>query len=343
MTGPVTAGRFARVLLVGGLIAAVCVVLATLVGAEDVDVLAVLRGGGTEVERAILLDVRLPRVLAAALVGAGLAVCGVAFQSLLRNPLAEPYLLGISGGGAFGAVLAIVVLGGAASALPLTRGAAAFLGCLLALGLVYLVASRGGALHPATLLLAGVVTNAFFLAAIASLQYAANPHQARAILVWVMGGFTSPTRAELVLLAVTGLLGIGFLLSRAGALDLLAFGEETARSLGVDVAWERRAVFIAASLVTASSVAVAGPIGFLGLFVPHTARAFVGSGHRVLIPAAACAGAAFLPVADALARTVIQPSEIPVGIVTALIGAPAFVVILARSRRLASTGVGADS
>ncbi len=338
--GPVTRSRFLRV-VAGGLVAlALGLAVSLSIGAERVDVLAVLGGGGSDVERTILIDLRLPRVLLAACVGGALAIAGVAFQALLRNPLAEPYLLGISGGGSFGAVLAIVLFGSAMEPL-LGRVPAAFAGCLVALGIVYLVATRRGALHPATLLLAGVVTNAFFLAALACVQYAANPEEAQAILRWVMGGLSGETGAEIPFLAVVALGGAAYLFAEARRLDVLAFGEATARSLGVDVPALRRRVFFGTSLLTAACVAVSGPIGFVGLLVPHGVRLVTGSGHRVLVPAAFLVGAAFLPLADALARVVVAPGELPVGIVTAVVGAPAFVALLLRAR-LAEGGGGHD-
>ncbi len=336
---PVTRARFARVLCLGALLVLVAAALAASCGAEHVDLAGLVTGRASAPERQIFFDLRLPRVAVAALVGGALAVAGVAFQALLRNPLAEPYLLGISGGGSFGAVLSIVAVGGAVPAFA-ARAPAALAGCLLALGLVYAAASRRGALHPATLLLAGVATNAFFLAALACVQYAASPAESQAILRWVMGGFAGRTGPELRLLLVAAPLCTLLVLRDARRLDLLAFGEETARGLGVDVAALRRRLFVGTSVLTAACVAVAGPIGFVGLIVPHAARAFVGGGHRVLVPAAFCAGAAFLPLADALARLVVAPEELPVGVVTAVVGAPAFVALLLRAR-VAEGGVDA--
>ena len=334
---PVTRTRFVRVLAGGALVVAIGLAVALWFGAETVDVPALFSGGGSPVERTIFFELRLPRVVLAALIGGTLAIAGVAFQALLRNPLAEPYLLGISGGGSFGAVLAIVALGSAAA--PMTgRVPAALLGCLLALGLVYVVASRRGSLHPATLLLAGVVANSFFLAALACVQYAATPEESQAILRWVMGGLAGQGSDEMWVLAAAAPLGALGLLYDARRLDLMAFGEETARSLGVDVAACRRRVFLGTSVLTALCVAVSGPIGFVGLIVPHGTRMIVGSDHRVLVPASFCVGAAFLPVADAIARVVVAPGELPVGIVTAVIGAPAFVALLVRSR-IAEGGV----
>ncbi len=334
---PVTRARFAAVVVIGALVAAVLVAAALAIGAERVDVLAVAGGGGTAIDRDIFLGIRVPRVVLGALVGGALAVCGVAFQALLRNPLAEPYLLGISGGGSFGAVIAIVVFGTHVAAPLLGRGAAAFAGCLVAMGVVYAIASRGGALRPATLLLAGVVTNSFFLAGLACVQVAATPTEAQAILRWVMGGIAVHDGSEVLALAVLVPAGAASLLLAARSLDLLAFGEESARHLGVDVEGVRRRVFLATSLLTAACVAVAGPIGFVGLFVPHAMRFVVGTDHRLLLPASFFAGAGFLALADALARTAFAPQELPVGIVTAVVGAPAFVLLLARQRALRGT------
>ncbi len=328
---PVTRSRFVRVVAGGVLVAGAGITVGLLIGAEPVDVPALLTGGGSAVERTIFFDLRLPRVLLAALIGGALAVSGAAFQALLRNPLAEPYLLGISGGGSFGAVLAIVALGSAAAPLA-GRVPAALVGCLAALAVVYLVAARRGTLHPATLLLAGVVTNAFFLAALACVQYVATPEESQAILRWVMGGLSGQGGPETLLLAIVAPVGALYLFAEARRLDLLAFGEETARSLGVDVSACRKRVFVGTSILTAVCVAVSGPIGFVGLIVPHAARMVVGSGHRVLIPAAFFAGAAFLPAADGLARVVVAPGELPVGIITAVVGAPSFVALLMRAR-----------
>jgi iron complex transport system permease protein len=317
-------------LSIGAAVALAATAVALCLGAERVDALAVLAGGGTQVEREILLDLRLPRVLAGALVGAGLGASGVSFQALLRNPLAEPYLLGISGGGSLGAVLAIVGLGAAGSEFLAVRSVAALAGCLAALGLVYAIATRGGALRPSTLLLAGVVVNAFFLAALACVQYAATPHESQAILRWVLGGLETGGTREVAAMAAIVPVSILVLALSTPSLQALAFGEETARHLGVDVDGVRRRTFVVASAATAASVAVAGPIGFVGLVVPHAARLLVGSDPRVLLPAATCAGAAFLPIADAVARTALAPRELPVGVVTALVGAPAFLLLVVR-------------
>jgi ABC-type Fe3+-siderophore transport system permease subunit len=331
---PATAARVVRVLAVTALVLGAAFAASLALGGEHVDVLAALRGEAPDTQRFILRELRLPRTVAAALVGGALATAGVVFQALLRNPLAEPYLLGLSGGGSFGAVVSIVAFGAGTFASAGSRVIAAFCGCLLAIAFVYAVASRGGGLRPATLLLAGVVVNAFFLAALAAAQYVASPTEAQAILRWVMGGLSVPRPGELVLLGVAVPLAGAVVYGRAQQLNLLAFDEETAQHLGVDVVALRRLLFVTVSLLTAVCVAVSGPIGFVGLFVPHAVRALVGTDHRVLLPAAWGAGAAFLALADALARTVLAPQEIPVGIVTAVVGAPAVVLLLAARRPL---------
>jgi iron complex transport system permease protein len=324
--------RFLRVVAASAAIALLALAASAAVGAQHVSLVALADGSASDAERAIFFDLRLPRVAVAGLVGGALAVAGAVFQALLRNPLAEPYLLGLSGGGSFGAVLWITAFGTGALSGVWGRAAAAFGGCVLAIAAVYLVASRGGGLRPATLLLAGVVANAFFLAGLAAAQFAASPTEAQAILRWVMGGLAAPAAGELSLLAAVVPAGAVLLCALAPRLDLLAFDEETARHLGVDVASLRRMLFLATSLLTAACVAVAGPIGFVGLFVPHAVRFVVGAGHRVLLPAVFFAGAAFLAAADAAARVAVAPQELPVGIVTAVVGAPAFVVLLLRSR-----------
>lgn len=330
---PATRARFLRVVAVGVPLAAAALALSLAFGAERIDVAAVAVGGGTPVEREIFLGLRLPRVLTGALVGAALALGGATFQNLLRNPLADPYLLGVSGGGAFGAVLSIVAAGAGTLPFLAVRTAAAFAGAVIALALVWTIARRAGPLRPASLLLAGVVVNAFFLAALAAVQYAASPHEAQAILRWVMGGLEAGGRDEVAILSVAVPAALLLLLRDGADLHALAFGDETARNLGVDAAAVRRRALLVASALTAACVAVAGPIGFVGLVVPHAARLVVGSDPRLLLPAACAAGAAFLPLADTAARTLLSPRELPVGIVTAVVGAPVFAAMVARRQR----------
>lgn len=283
------------------------------------------RSVSEETRRFILMDLRIPRAALAAMVGGALAVCGTSFQALLRNPLADPYLLGVSGGGSLGAVTAIV-LGFPSLAL------AAFAGCLAALGLIHAVAHRRGHLLAQDLLLAGVVANSFFLALLAVVQYLANPHQAAEILHWTLGAVRTEREFPWFLTAVA-FAALLSLIRDAVPLNLMSVGDETASLLGVDVTAVRRRTFVAASILTGTAVAVSGPIGFVGLFVPHAVRRLLGPDHRILLPATFLAGAAFLVLADTAARSAFGSQEIPVGVLTAVVGAPAFVLLLARRER----------
>jgi iron complex transport system permease protein len=286
----------------------------------------------SEAAAAIVLDLRLPRVLLAAVVGAGLAGAGTVFQGLLRNPLADPYIAGVSGGAALGATVAITAgitgtIAGVAAA-PLL----AFAGAAAATMAVYLVARRGGDAPAEDLLLAGVAVSAFLAAVVSWLQLTGGESLQR-VIFWVMGGFSGRGWPHLVMAApyVAVGLGIAWLYSR----DLNAFllGDDTARTLGVNVRRARAVLVAAGSLMAAAAVSAAGLIGFVGLIVPHLLRMVVGSDHRRLLPAAALGGAALLVMADTAARTLAAPAELPVGILTAAIGAPFFLFVLARERR----------
>lgn len=307
--------------------------VALLVGPESFSLGAAL--SGDETASFVITRLRLPRVIAALLVGGALAACGVAFQSLMRNALASPFVLGVSGGGSLGAVTAIllgvdtIAVSGVAVS---TRPVFAFLGCLGALLFIYMIGRRRGRLVPQTLLLAGVVANAFFLAILGFLNYLASPHEAREILRWQMGGLYAVRDAELFVCAALVLAGMAWLLSLGRALNVLSLGEETATHLGIEAEAVRRRVLVIASVLTGAAVAVAGPIGFVGLFVPHAVRLVMGPDYRLLLPCSFLAGAAFLVLADAFARVVAGPAEMPVGLITAAIGAPAFIVLLVRAR-----------
>ncbi|MFE9790329.1 FecCD family ABC transporter permease [Streptomyces goshikiensis] len=282
----------------------------------------------------IVWDVRMPRVLLGAVVGAGLAVAGTVLQALVRNQLADPFLLGASSGASAGAV-AVIVLGAGAGVLggigvPL----AAFAGSMGALVAVYALARRGGTMTTGRLILAGVAVQ-YVLSALTSLVLvlAAHPDQMRSVLFWTLGGLGGARWDELALPAIALLLGTGLLIALARPLDLLLAGEEGARTLGLDTGRFRAAVFVLTSLVIGVLVAYSGAIGFVGLMVPHAARMVVGAGHRALLPVAALGGAVFLSLADLLARTAAAPEEIPVGVVTALVGGPFFLWMLRRSTR----------
>jgi iron complex transport system permease protein len=276
----------------------------------------------------VVLGLRLPRVLLAALAGGGLAVAGVAFQALTRNPLADPAVLGVASGAALGAVLAqIAGLEGSLLA-ALGLAAASFVGAMVAATAVYLIASVGGRLPVQTLLLAGVIVGLFFSAAITLIISLVDFARLGGILHWLMGSLGALGYRPVAVTALGCLIGGGLLYSQARALNLLALGEESALQLGVEAERVKRVSFIAASLLTGVVVAHTGPIGFVGLIVPHAVRLVLGSDNRALIPAAAGVGAAFLVLADTLARIVLRPAELPVGVITAFCGAPFFIYLL---------------
>jgi iron complex transport system permease protein len=276
----------------------------------------------------VVRHLRLPRVLLAFGVGGGLAVAGAALQALVRNPLAEPWLLGLSGGASLGAVLAIVLgVGGGWGV-----AGAATLGALGAIVLAYRVSVVAGRrLDPRVLILAGVVVGAFASAVSTALLALADPFTFRAAAMWLFGGFAGATWQAIGRYALVAAPALLLLLALARGLDLLALGEEPAAALGADVDRLRRLVVLATAVLTAAAVSVSGVIGFVGLVVPHAVRWVAGPLHRRLLPLAFIAGGGFLVLADTAARTLLAPAELPVGVVTALVGVPLFAVLLRRS------------
>jgi iron complex transport system permease protein len=294
------------------------------------EVLAALTGRAPDWLRSIVIELRLPRALLGALVGGGLAVAGATFQALLRNPLAEPYILGISGGASVGAVLMLATgaAGAALWALPL----AAFLGALFAIALVFGVATASGrGMDVRVLLLAGVVVGAFFSACIALILSVSEARTIQSAVLWIMGSLANARWGSVIVAALYTLPATVVLIGLARPLNLMAIGEETAQYLGTDVERVKRVALGVAALITAAGVAVAGVIGFVGLVVPHAIRLLVGSDHRVLLPLSFLAGAAFLALADLVAKLALAPTEIPIGVVTAFVGVPLFLVLLRRS------------
>jgi len=276
--------------------------------------------------------VRLPRALIGVLVGAALAVAGATMQGIFRNPLADPGIIGVSAGGALGAVLAVT--SGLAVASLWTLPLCAFGGAMVAATVVYLLSLVNGRTQVATLLLGGVALNSFLSAGTSAvLLLAADYGEVQAILAWIIGGLRGRGQPHLDVIVLPILLCIVLLYAFSRDLNLLLLGEETAQGLGVNVGRTRFALLALATLVAATAVSVAGGIGFIGLIVPHAVRLVVGPDHRVLLPASALGGAVFLVIGDTVARLVLRPAELQVGLITAMLGGPFFLFLLWRSRR----------
>ena len=283
------------------------------------EVWAALTGNGQEAHRDIVVNLRLPRILLAGFVGGGLGLAGATFQALLRNPLAEPYILGVSGGASFGAVL--VLSTGLAVTSSWTLPLAAFAGALLAIFLAFRIAiSTGGAMDVRILLLSGVVIAAFFSACIAFILSISPARTVQSAILWTMGSLAGADWNRVIIAGAYTMPAAAVLISLARPLNLMAIGEETAYYLGANVEGVKRISLVVAALITAASVSVAGVIGFVGLVVPHTLRILVGSDHRGLLPLSFLGGATFLIGADFVARLVLSPIEIPIGVITAFIG-----------------------
>jgi iron complex transport system permease protein len=325
-----TRGTFAIPSMAGLLVASVA--LAILLGTERVSLVRAVMSPDS-IDHAIVMEARLPRVLLGAVAGGGLALVGVAFQSLLRNPLAEPYVLGVSGGAAVGATFAILIgLTGAtvygASLVPL----AALMGGLGATAVVYFLARRGETMSGTSMLLAGVVVNAIASAIITFTKTLISATQAQELLVWLMGFLDVPSRMSLAFVSLYVAIGAAVLLRDAARFNLLALGNESAANLGLDVDALERRTFLACSCVVGAIVSVTGLIGFVGLVVPHALRRLFGPDVRTLLPASLLGGGAMLVMCDLVSRLFFRwlHTEPPVGAVTALVGGPVFLLILRR-------------
>ena len=326
--------RLPLVLAVSSLATLATIVWAPTVGSTPISLARVFDPAidwASNVDAQIFFVARLPRVLAGALVGAALAAAGVVLQALLRNPLATPFTLGVSSGAALGAMLATTfhleatLLG--ISAVPL----ASFTGAMLATAIVYgLAASQRRGLSTNVLLLAGVTLNAFFSALILFVQYFADMTDALRAVRWLMGDLDVGTLAPLAGALPLLLLAAAGMAVLPRALNLLTMGDEVAASRGVDVHRAQRLAFLSASLATGAAVSLGGPVGFIGIIVPHLVRLIVGADHRLVLPASTLLGAAFLVLCDVVARTLLAPVEVPVGIITAVIGGPFFLWLLVR-------------
>ncbi len=312
-----------------GLVLLLAAGVSTLMGTVDItlsQVVALVVGNGDVPEQArlILMEIRLPRILLAALVGYALALGGVVFQAVLRNPLADPFILGVSSGSAFGAVLGIALGLGFGFGVPTLS----FVGALLAIALLLALGSKAIGTESSTILLTGVIINAFFTATIMFFLSVTTDARLHAMLFWLYGDLSQPSYSQLYLLAPLLLPASLILYGFSRHLDLLTVGEDTAMRLGMDVVRTKLVLLILVSLMIGAVVAFSGIIGFVGLIVPHLVRMAFGSDHRLLIPLSALGGAAFLVAADTLARTLAVPTELPVGVISAFLGAPFFIFLL---------------
>jgi len=330
-TTPARRLAFALCALSAGLV--VVAIVALFVGSARLspsEVIAVLLGqaSGDSVASVVTLSLRLPRIAVAALAGGGLAVAGVAFQALTRNPLAEPSVLGVSAGAAFGVVLAQIFGFGFTLLAALGLATFAFAGAVIAATAVYLIASASAGLAIPTLLLAGVIVGIFFSSAITVLISILDFNRLGGVIHWLLGNLAPIPPSALAVFVVLAAAGFWLIAGQARELNVLALGEEAATQLGVDAERLKLRIFGGAALLTATAVAFAGPIGFIGLIVPHLLRGVLGQDNRLLIPAALLGGATFLLLADTVARNVIAPAELSVGVITSFCGAPFFIYLL---------------
>jgi iron complex transport system permease protein len=327
-----TRKRFALLMAGYALLPLLILSIAPFFGSERLalgNVVDALFSGKANVDADIFFYHRIPRVLLAFLIGGSLAVAGRALQVVLRNPLAEPYILGIAGGGAVGAVIAISVPGLFVRLGPLSSVQLfSLLGCIMCIWGIYRLASSPMGISMTTIVLAGITINILCGAAILLVRYLVSPHFLVAMDRWMMGGLDVVGYGELSTLLPLLLPGLALLFIQGHALNQLAFGEEMATGHGVNVSAVQKQVLVGTGLATAAAVSLAGPIGFVGLIIPHAVRRLSGVDHRVVLPASFCLGGSFLTVCDLAARTIVAPTEMPVGIITAMVGGPIFLRIL---------------
>lgn len=336
VSGYLTKRRAIWVLLALGAALIVCALAALAIGSEHIAIsqifaalTAKLTGGEFTLSReqeVIVFSLRLPRIMLAIGVGAALAMAGAAFQALLRNPLADPYVLGVSGGAALGSILAILLAAEVAIAQPLFG----FAGAVMATLIVYALGRRDD--DPARLALAGVVLSTFLSSMIVLVTALANNVKLRQITMWLLGDLSSGSTEGVLVVIIAVLIGVAALMTQSRALNLMMIGERDAFALGVETSRVRWIVHLTASLITGTAVAAGGAIGYVGLVVPHLVRLAVGADNRLVIPASALAGSLLVLLADTAARTMLSPRELPTGAITALVGAPIFIYLLVRSR-----------
>jgi len=326
---PLTAGRVFRLSLVMALVLLLVGAASLLMGTAEVSfhkIMALVSGSldPDDPARLIILRIRLPRIILAGLAGFSLALGGVVFQALLRNPLADPFILGVSSGSAFGAIIGIVLGFTFSAGIPLMS----FAGALLTVYLVLAIGTRRMGMESSTILLTGVILNAFFTAVIMFFISIATDSRLHTMLFWLYGDLSQTRYASLIILTPALIVTSVILFSFSRELNLITTGEEIALQLGVDVEKAKKTCLVLVSLVIGLVVSFSGLIGFVGLIVPHLARMAFGSDHRLLLPVASLGGATFLIAADTLARLLISPSELPVGVITAFMGAPFFLYLL---------------
>ena len=330
-----TSGKLIFRISLAGVLLIVVMAACLLIGSQNISLQKVFQGPSVEgipnSDYEILVAVRLPRIILAAIVGAALACSGVVFQAILRNPLADPYILGVSSGAGLGSIIAVMVgwtwTFWGLSALMV----ASFIGAMGTVWLVWSIGKVTGKVHVTGLLLAGVVVNALFSAVIMFLSSIAGAKKFQTTMLWLMGSFAELDRiSPLIASGTIIILGIVFLMMLGNQLNILSFGRQDAQSLGVSVNRTCFLTFACAALITSVAVSFSGLIGFVGLIVPHAVRLIIGPDHRQLIPLSAIIGAAFLVIADAVARVVVAPAMLPVGVVTAMTGGPFFLILLIR-------------
>jgi len=336
---PLTSRRVAFICLGLGLVLFAAVVISLRMGAYPIgvsDIVTTLVQGALgrwndipSEYKLVVFGLRLPRIALGILVGAALATSGAGFQALLRNPLADPYVLGVSSGAALGAIISLIAAPHAPGLIQL----AAFAGALATIVVVYFLGRRGGQLDSATLLLAGIITASFLSAVIMFLMTTLSGRDLRGMAFWLMGDLQAPSTVNTKWLYFVLIIAVGSIYSTASDLNLILTGEQEARHLGVHVERVKIVVYVAASVLTGLAVSVSGAIGYVGLLVPHLMRMLFGSDYRLLIPTSAISGAILIVVADTLARTVVAPTELPVGAMTALAGAPVFIYLMRRRVR----------
>lgn len=293
-------------------------------------------GDWSPMVEAVVMEIRTPRIILAALVGGGLAIAGAAMQGLFKNPMAEPYVLGMSSGAAVGAASVMVLGIGSETFSAIAIQVMAFLGAVITIFIVYGIARTEGKVPVETLLLAGIAMSAFLYSVVSFLKLIAPDEALKDVVLWLMGSFSMARWNEVYVVIPILLIGIVGLYAFSRELNALQFGDEAALYLGVKVETIKKIVLVFAALITATAVSVSGIIGFVGLIIPHIVRILIGADHHILLPSSALMGAIFLILADTLARTVVSPAEIPIGIITAFVGAPYFVYLLRRKKKAMS-------